>query len=157
MSELRRAARALVETRSERFESHYGPAESKSRLEAALARMGVERSTVLLPGWSEAGGKAVLEARFEPPARTLATLKGLSAAMALAVAASVWAVVALDGALQFLLPLFTALAILALPFVALGLASQREAQEARLRRAIRTALLDEPERLPAQQRWEDED
>ena len=55
------------------------------------------------------------------------------------------------------LPLVTVLAILGLPFVALGLASQRDAAEARLRRAIRVALLDEPERLPPRPQWEDED
>ena len=61
------------------------------------------------------------------------------------------------GPAQFMLPLFTVLAILGLPFVALGLASQRDAAESRLRRAIRVALLDEAERLPPPQRWEDED
>jgi hypothetical protein len=157
MSEMRRAARALIETRSERFESRHALAESKARLDAALARLGVAGSTVFTPLWGEEGGRPVLEARYEPPARTLRLLKLLSLGMALAVAASAWAIATMDGPLQFLLPLSTALAILALPFVALGLGSQREAHEARLRRAIRTALLDEPERMPAPQRWDDEE
>ena len=59
--------------------------------------------------------------------------------------------------MQFMLPLFTVLAILALPFVALGLSSQRAAAEARITRAIRIALMDEAERMPPQQRWEDEE
>ena len=155
MSEMKRAARGLVEARTERFESRHALAESQQRLQAALARMQAERSSVFVPRWSEAAGRAVLEARFEPPPRTLRLLKMLSAAMALLVAASVWAAVTQDGPLRFGLPLFTALAVLALPFVALGLGSQREAHEARLRRAIRMALLDEPERMPPAQRWED--
>jgi hypothetical protein len=87
----------------------------------------------------------------------LRLLKALSAGMALAVAASAWAIATQEGALQFLLPLSTVLAILALPFVALGLASQREAEEARIRKAIRVALLDEDESLPPRQRWDDEE
>ena len=35
--------------------------------------------------------------------------------------------------------------------------AQREAEEARIRKAIRVALLDEEERLPPRQRWPDED
>ena len=62
-----------------------------------------------------------------------------------------------EGALAFLWPLTTALGILALPFVAVGLNSQREAAEAAIRKAIRVALLDEAERLPPPQRWDDED
>ena len=157
MSEMKRAARALVESRSERFESLHALEESKARLDASLARMGIERSTVFTPRWTEEQGRTVLEARFDPPARTLRILKVLSLAMALAVAGGAWAVMVLDGPLQFMLPLLTGLAILAMPFVALGLASQREAEEAKLRRAIRTALRDEPERMPAPQRWDDED
>jgi hypothetical protein len=157
MSEMKRAARALVETRSERFESLHDLAQSKARLDAALSRMGVERSSVFTSRWIEEGGRAVLEARYAPPARTLRLLQGLSLGMALAVAASAWAITAWEGPMQFALPLFTALAILALPFVALGLGSQREAHEARLRRAIRTALRDEPERMPPPQQWEDEE
>ena len=48
-------------------------------------------------------------------------------------------------------------AILALPIVALGLGSQRAAVESRIARAFRAALRDEGEKLPAPQRWEDED
>ena len=81
----------------------------------------------------------------------------LSLGLTAAVAVSAWAVATQQGPVQFALPLFTVLAILALPFVGLGLASQRDAAEARVKRAIRVALRDEPERLPQQQRWEDED
>ena len=157
MSDIKRAARAVVETRVERFESRHALGESQARLKGALGRMGVERSTVFVPRWSEEAGRAVLEARFEPPQRTLRLLQALSLGMTLLVAASAWAVATQEGPLPFALALFTVLAVLGMPFVALGLGSQREAHEARLRRAIRTALLDEPERMPAAQRWEDEE
>ena len=157
MSELKRAARALVETRVERFESRHALADSRSRLEGALARIDAAGSSVFTQAWSEHEGRAILEARFAPPPRTQRLLQVLSLGMALAVAVSTWAVATLEGPMQFMLPLFTALAILALPFVALGLSSQREAVESRLRRAIKVALQDEPERMPAPQRWEDED
>ena len=157
MSELRRAARALVEKHSERFESRHGLEESKARLAAALDRVGASTSTVFTPAWEMQEARPVLEAQFAPPGRTLRILKVLSLGMTLAVAASAWAIVSQEGALRFLLPLFTVLATLALPFVALGLGSQRAAEEARIRRAIRIALLDEGERLPPPQRWADED
>lgn len=157
MSELKRAARALVETRSERFESRHGLAESKERLEGAIARIGATGPTVFTAHWTERDGRAALEARFAPPPKTLRLLNLMSMAMAIAVGLGLWAAATLQGPMQFALPLFTVLAILALPFVALGLASQREAAESRLRRAIRVALLDEEERMPPPQRWEDED
>jgi len=157
MSEMKRAARALVEVRSERFESRHALEESKARLADALGRARAEGRSVFTPAWSGEGGRAVLEARFAPPATTLRLLKALSAGMAIAVAASVWAIATQEGALQFLVPLSTALAMLALPLVALGLGSQREAEEARIRKAIRVALLDEDERLAPRQRWDDEE
>jgi len=157
MSELKRAARALVEVRSERFESRHGLEESKARLADALGRARAEGRSVFTPAWSADGGRTVLEARFAPPATTLRVLKALSVGLAIAVAASAWAIATQEGAVQFLLPLSTALAMLAVPFVALGLGSQREAEEARIRKAIRVALLDEVERLGPRQRWEDEE
>lgn len=156
MSEMKRVARALVEVRSERFESRHALAPSQARLAEALARARAGGSTVFTSAWSEEGGRVALDARFAPPTGTQRLLKVLSIGMALAVAASVWAIATQAGALRFLLPLSTALAILALPFVALGLGSQREAEEARIRKAIRVALLDEEERLPPRQRWADE-
>jgi hypothetical protein len=157
MSELKRAARALVETRSERFESRHALAESRARLDSALERLGSTGSSVFTPTWSEHEGRGVLDARFAPPRSTQRLLNVLSLAMSLCVALSAWAIVTLEGPLQFMPPLFTVLATLALPFVALGLSSQREAAESRLRRAIKVALQDEPERMPPPQRWEDEE
>lgn len=157
MSEMRRTARALVQSRSERFESLHGAEESKARLAGSLERARMTGRTVFTPSWEQQGAVAVLVAHFDPPAGTLRVLKVLSVGMALLVGASAWAVAAHEGPLRFLLPLFTVLAILAMPFVALGLGSQREAEEARILKAIRVALRDEEQRPAPQQRWEDED
>jgi hypothetical protein len=156
MSEMGRAARALVEKRSERFSSHHGEDESKARLAAALLNARAEGFTVFTPVWSSAEGRAVLEANFAPPARIHRTLQILSIAMTFAVAASAWAIASADGTLSFLLPLLTVFAILAIPFFALALGSHREAEEARIRKAIRVALLDETERLPPPN-WKDDE
>ena len=62
-----------------------------------------------------------------------------------------------NAALRFLLPLVTILAVIGFPFVTLALASNREALESRVRRAIRAALVDEDEKFPPRQRWADEE
>jgi hypothetical protein len=158
MSEMRRAARALVERRTERFESRHDLDASKARLARALERARLPHSPTFEASWIAENGQVVLEARFLPHARTIAMLQVLSLAMVALVALSAWTVTKGDeGALRFLVPLFTVLAILALPFVSLALASSREAREARIRKAIRIALMDEDEAFPPQQRWADED
>ena len=157
MSEMRRTARALVETRSERFESRHPLAASKARLEESLARARPTGRSAFGQAWSEHEGRAILDATFAPPTSTARLLKGFSIGMAVALGASAWAVATQEGTVAFLVPLLTVLATLAVPFVALGLGSQREAEEARIARAIRVALLDEEERLPPRQRWSDED
>ena len=159
MSEARRAARALVERRTERFESRYGMEESRRRLESGLANSPPPGRVVFERTWQEEAGRPILEARFSPPARTQRFLTGASVAMTLLIAASAWALFApgTDAALRWLLPLSTAFAILALPFVFVALGSQREAEESRIRKAIRVALLDEEERLPPRQKWDDEE
>jgi hypothetical protein len=158
MSEARRAARALVERRTERFESRYGIEESRRRVEAALGTTSPRR-VVFAPSWREESGRAVLEATFSPPARTQRFLSVTSVVMTLLVAASAWALLApgADAALRWLLPLSTAFAILALPFVFVALGSQRLAEESRIRKAIRVALQDEEEALPKRQKWDDEE
>lgn len=160
MSDMRRAAKSLVETRSERFESRHGLEESRQRLDDALAKVQAGSSAVFTPRWETSGpGKAALVAEFAPPAKTARLLKALSIGMALLIAASVWAVASREasGAVAFLLPMIAVLATLGLPFLVLGMASHRDADEARIRRAIRIALLDEAERLPPPQRWDDEE
>ena len=158
MSEMKRAAASLVARRTERFESRHALDESKSRLEAALSRARIPRPWPFAEAWSEAQGRAVLEATYEPSPRAHAFLKSASLGFVLLVAASAWALTNSDSAaLRFLLPLATVLAILGFPFVTLALASNRDALESRIRKAIRVALLDEDDKLPPPQRWADEE
>lgn len=158
-SETRRAARGLVETRSERFHSRHGLAESRARLAAQLARSPARGSLTFTAAWHEEDGHAVLEAGFAPGRHTTGVLRALSLSMALLVGASAWALFSgqESAAMRWLLPLFTALAILGVPIAATGLGSHRQAEEARILKAIRVALLDEDAKLPAPQRWDDED
>ena len=158
-SEARRVAKALVETRTERFESRHGIDDAQARLQAAIARARPEGRVVFTPRWSSAGAGSILEAQFAPPARTQRLLKSMSVAMTALLAASLWAALSphAGATLGFLLPLCAGLTILALPFVFVALGSNREAEEARIRKAIRVALLDEEDRLPPRQRWSDEE
>lgn len=159
MSDMRRAARALVETRLERFESRHPLDESRRRLDESLARLRPWRGVVFTRRWDTLEGKPLLVAEFSATRRVQRALKGLSIGMALLVAASAWAVLAPDvsGTTRFLLPLTAILAILGFPFLVLGLASARQADEARIAKAIRIALLDEDAGFPPPRRWSDED
>jgi hypothetical protein len=154
---MRRVARALVERRSERIESRHPLPESRARLAAALERARLQGASAFSFTWQDAQGLAVLEATYAPTPGLQRLLQVLSALMALGIAASAWAITTREGAIAFLVPLVTVFAILALPLVVLGLGSRRAAEEARIAKAIRVALLDEEERLPRAQRWEDED
>lgn len=157
MSELRRAARALVATREQTFESHHSLEESRRRLEARFAKADARGAVVFNCAWRTQDGRAVLEVTFAPPARLRRVLQGLSMGLAALVAASAWALVTRPGgaSLAFLLPLVAVLTILGMPFVILGLNSRREAEEARITKAIRVALLDEQELRP--RKYADED
>ena|SRR5947209_6598859 len=158
MSEMKRAAQALVERRVERFESVHAPEESRARMAAAFERARLEPGDRFVPHWSEQGGRAVLEAEFLPPRGIDRLLRAISIGMLLLVATSVYEVMAVsESALRFLLPLCTVLVILGFPLFALGLNSHREAHESRIRRAIRVALLDADEAFPARHRWPDEE
>ena len=156
---MRSAAKGLVEHRRERFRSRHPLEESQRRLAAALAGAQVRGATRFATEWATQDGVTILEARFDPSPGTQRFLKASSVGMALLVAASVWAVASEDvnGSVAFLVPLFTVLAVLAFPFVALGLASQRDAEEARIRKAIGVALRDDDQGFPPAQRWPDED
>ena len=159
MSGMRTIAKGLVETRRERYESTRSLEESQRRLGIMLEGQGVGRKVVYRPSWKSEGSQAVLEVELAPPPATLKLLKGLSLGMAMLVAASAWVILApqITGSVTFLLPLMTGLAILGFPMLVLAMASNREAEEARIRKAIRVALLDEAEKLPPQQKWQDED
>jgi len=141
-SELRRAAKALVATRVEAFASPYPPEAAKARLERALAEAGAPRALRLAGAWKIAGGVASYEATFAPARGTQRFLSGISMALVLLVAASAWALASpgQSATLRFLLPMSTLLAAFAVPFVVAGVASRREAEEARLTRTIRAAL-----------------
>ena len=168
MSEMRRAARSLVETRTERFESLHGLEESRRRLDDGLERLRPWRTVDFTRRWDTESARPILLATFAAPPRTQRLLKALSFGMAMLVAVSAWAMLSreVSGVTAFLLPLVAALAILGFPFLVLGLASARQADESRIRKAIRVALLDEhgreapsreDDRLPPPQKWEDED
>jgi hypothetical protein len=156
-SEARRAARALIEQRVERFESRHATDVSKARLEAALARARPTGRVVFTPHWIVEDGRAVLEAGFAPPPRIDTILKATSIAMVLLVAATAWAFVEAGEALAWMLGLSTCFMVLGLPFVFVALGSNREAEESRIRRAIRAALMDEEEKLPPMKKWGDEE
>ena len=143
-SEMRRMARLLVERRSESFASRHSADESQRRLEAALAPLRA-RATRFEHGWHVSPEGTTLDAHFSPPPRTRLFLQATSIALAGAIAASAWALLwpLEEPTLRFLLPIATLLGILGFPFVLVALGAQREAEEARLRQAIRRALSDE--------------
>src|SRR3954464_2391717 len=137
MSEMRRAAQALQERRVERFESIHSAAESRSRLTAALERSRIGDTKHFVPHWKEENGRVVLEAEFLPPGGTRGLVHAISIALFVLICASIYVATTLhEGTIGVLLPLCTLLSILGFPLLILGLSSQREAVESRIRRAI---------------------
>jgi hypothetical protein len=143
-SEMRRAAKALVETRVETFESLHSLAASKPRLERGLAALGSPRALTFHGAWSERVGRAIYEATFAPAPTTRRFLNLLSLVLVLLVTASVWAFLSTPkgSPLRFLLPFLALFALVAIPFVVNAAASNREAEEARIRHAVRVALAE---------------
>lgn len=158
-SEVRRAAKALVESRSERFETLHPLEASRARLERELGALGKPGAVVFAGKWKTEDGREVYEASFAPPRRIRWLLQSSSVVLALLIASSAWVLYSREegSTLKFLLPLFTALSVFALPLVVTMLASNREAEESRIRRAIRRALADADRKFPPQQKWADED
>lgn len=154
MSEMRRAARGLVETRTFTFESRHPLEESQRRFAAVV------QSVPIWPrpraNWQSSGAVTTLSAEFPPSPRTRTFLSGLSLGMAILVAASAWALMRASGSLAFLLPLITVLAILGFPLLVVALASQREARESTFAKAVRAALGDEDAGYPPPKRWDDD-
>ncbi len=109
--------------------------------------------------WKSRDGGVHLEGAFQPSPRALRFIKVMSVALALLVAASAWVLLAPDepAVMKFLIPMASALSVFLMPLLVLGLASQREAEEARIAKAIRVALAEEDPGLPPQQRWADEE
>ena len=145
-SETSRIARALVASHGESFASRHTRAESEARLAAALAPIHATRCR-FESRWREDSAGLVLDAEYRPVPGIRLFLQATSIVLVALIASSVWAVVGAkdEGALAFLVPLATALAILGFPFMVVAIGSQREAEEARIRKAIRRALTDEDE------------
>jgi hypothetical protein len=165
MSESRRLARSLVEPEAITLESRYGRAESIERLRHAAGAFRTElegeRVTIvadharLEARWEGGAQDLRLEGQFVPGRTTRFALYGMSLVMTLLMAASAWLLLATEvGTARFLVPLFTVLAVLALPFVFTGMASVAEADRSRIRKALRVALQDEEARY---RKWEQED
>jgi hypothetical protein len=155
-SEAQRAARALVEERVDHFESRHSMEESRSRLDAALARARTEGRVVFTPEWRETGGKILLDARFAPPRRVGTVVKSLSIGLTLLIAATGWSMLSHDAGASaaWLLALLTGFMILTMPWVFVAMGSSRLAEEDRILRAIRAALMNEDEKLPPAKEWE---
>lgn len=145
-SEMRRMAKALVESRSESYRSRHPLDESKARLETALTPVKPDRTRFERAWTSDAEG-VVLEARFAPSKRTRRFLQASSIVLTLLVVSSAWALATPgeERSVRFLLPLVAVLGIFGFPLMVMALGSQREAEEADIRKAIRRALTDADE------------
>jgi hypothetical protein len=144
-SEVRRAASALVARREERFTTRRAAADARERLERALAPMRLTRVTLVREWQETASGGAELVVRLAPVPSLEKWLGAASLAMLALIAAAVWAVSSesVSRSVAFLIPFAALLAIFSVPLAAAALGSQREGEEARLRKAIRSALADE--------------
>lgn len=183
-SEMRRAARLLVESKAQSFESRHSPGEALARLKSILgsARSGAisrgiagqaspegvvlfeygktpRSANALFEGsWRAEGDRARLEGAFKPTSRARRFLRMSSFALSAFVAASILVYVAsTDEVIRYLVPFLTVLSILGFPMAVLGMASQREAEEARIAKAVRAALAGEEDKLPPPQKYADED
>src|SRR5687767_12806485 len=153
---MRRAARRLVETRTESFESRHTVEESRRRLDRALDRLS-RSDRAFKSAWSGGDGDAaMLTVTFEPSRHTVRFLKMLSIALAFLVTAAIAAWFVANDALAWMATITAVLAFLGFPLVILGMSSQQDARESRVRRAIRNALQDADEKFPPAQRWADE-
>jgi ribosomal protein L34 len=155
-TEAQKSARLLVQRRTDRFESRHALEESKARLAARLPA--AKRAVDFRARWNTDAGRVVLEADFLPTRRAQGVLKATSLVLAALIASSAWVIYGSQesGALRFLLPGFTLLAIFAAPFIVTAMGTNREADEARVLKAIRVALLDEDDKLAPRQKWDDE-
>ena len=145
-SEVRRAALALVASREERFTTHREAADARERLDRALAPLRFSRVNVKRE-WVQGRDGPELVVHLEPVPGLQRGLRNASLALVAMLAASVWAIASQDvsRSVAFLVPMATGFVILAMPIAGAALGSQREGEEARLRKAIRAALADEPQ------------
>lgn len=164
MSETRRLARSLVEPEALSLESRYGRAESIERLRGAASafRAELDGEHVVIAAenarfegqWEGGANDLRLVGTFVPRRGTKLKLHVMSLVMLALVAASAWLILHEEGGTtRFLVPIFTVLAVLALPFVFTGMASIAEGDRASIRKALRVALLDEES---GYRKWQDE-
>ena len=143
MSEMRRMAKMLVESRSEAFQSRYPREESARRLAAAIAGF-APRGMAFTTAWRDEPAATFLDVSFAPSRATRVFLNTAALVLTLMLGATLWSLLAPGEAPAARVPviLATILAVLAFPFVVLAYASRREAEEATLRRKIRRALVE---------------
>jgi hypothetical protein len=143
-SEVRRAAAALVARREERFATPRSIADARERVEQALAPMKFSR-VEMQRQWVEGPKGVELVLALAPVPGVERWLRAASLLMVTLLAASIWAISSEDAsrAVAFLVPMAAGFTVFALPLAAAALGSQREGEEARLRKAIRVALADE--------------
>jgi hypothetical protein len=141
-SEMRRAAKALVQSRVETFEVAGGADAARERVERTLVGLGTPRALRYAGEWSAVDGRVTYAATFAPDPRTPRILNLIAIVMLALIAGSAWAIATDARSLKFLFPMLAILATLAMPLVVAALAARREAEESRITRAIRGALAD---------------
>jgi hypothetical protein len=158
-SEMRRAAQALVESHPQDFRNEYSVDEAASILarqlaegtlgegysgEATRQRVIIRRAdgdTTFEGAWKTAEEGSILEGAFPPPRGTQRLLQALALGLALLFGMTAWAFLSgQESPVKVSAAVFTALVVLAFPYVILGLSSQRSGREAALARRIQRAL-----------------
>lgn len=145
-SEMRRMARALIEHRAASFPAPFARDEAEARVQAALASIEPRRLR-LERRWAEGPSGLRLETEYRPRALAKRMLEASSIALVALVALSAWALLSdqVDRTLAFIVTLATVLWMLGFPLVVAAFGAQREAEEARIARALKRALTDEGE------------
>ena len=157
-SEMRRAAKALVERTPAEFATAHGVEEALLRLRASPG-LDVEASGDRLAihekgraarltagrfegGWVPRAAGSVLAGDFVPSPGIHAFLRSASVGLALLMGASLWTWFdsTSGGPLRYLLALCALFAVLGFPIAILAVASQKEAAQARVAKAVRAAL-----------------
>ena len=94
--------------------------------------------------WKVDDGRHILDGEFLLPPGTQRVLKGFAIALTLLLAATAWTFLAgQEPALKVSAGLFSLFAILAFPYVIVGMSSQRSGREAAIARAVQRALQHE--------------
>jgi len=153
-SEMRRAAQALVEPHPHAIKSDYPPEEASKRLDRVMdATFEVSADNIVIRTakgdhfvgtWKPSEGRYILEGVFLPPPGTQRLLKGFALGLTVLLAATLWTfLTGQETSLKVSAALFCLFAVLAFPYVIVGLSSQRSGREAAIVRAVQRAL--EPE------------